>query len=238
MREQLDVVIPIRITNRFNNAGDLNLCVQSFLNTTKDWPTRFIFVDDNSDRDYQSCLDELTVRFPNSILIRTGFQRWWTRAVNIGLRMVRTERVLVLNSDVGFGDGWLEELYAVWEEAERISGRRVGLVGSEFNPHVPDRWQITHNPGYVTAHCILCSMPALAEVANARATPGWVLDEVQQVAIHIRSDNYLSYDLQKLHWQTVKSFKSGVGHVGGKSWGHALTEIGSIPLTQVNERWQ
>src|ERR1700751_3400448 len=108
MNEPVDIIIPIRITGQFNNGQDLEFCLNSLAATTKNF--RLILVDDNSDPAGAEIVDRAAKGFKNTILIRTQFQRWWTRAVNLGLRMARTERVVTLNTDVVLGDGWLEEL--------------------------------------------------------------------------------------------------------------------------------
>jgi hypothetical protein len=130
--------------------------------------------------------------------------------------------------------GWLEELQGVWEECE-AQGMKVGLVGSTMSMEEGRRWEATTGADYVTAHCLLVSMHALTEVSVKRGTPGIYLDETKQIALHIRSDVFLSYDLNALGYGTVRSFKSKVGHHGGKSWAYNLAAINSVSLQDVND---
>lgn len=232
---EVDIVIPVRITEKFQNHMDLKICVDSLVRTTDLW--RLILVDDNSDSSGAAFVDEIARKYRTTMLIRTGFQRWWTRAVNLGLRMARTERVVVLNTDVVLDDGWLEELRACWSEAETTTGERVALVGSVMSDPEPRRWAVSTGQDYVTGHCWLVSMSALSEISAARGMPGIYLDETRQDMIHIRSDVQTCWELNRAGWQTIKSFKAKVGHVGGKSWGHRLGDINSLSLEQVSEKW-
>lgn len=235
MSEPIDIIIPVRITGQFGNSADLDACLSTLNQTTRNF--RLILVDDNSDEAGAAIVDQAARMFPNSLLIRTHFQRWWTRAINLGLRMARTQRVVTLNSDTVLGAGWLDELLEVWSQAEQATGKRVGLVGSVYSPEETRRWHIASGQDYVTGHCWLVSIPALGEASAERGMPGIYLDERRQDAIHIRSDVFICWQLSKLGWLSVKSFKSAVGHVGGKSWGHRLGDVNSLSLEQVSERW-
>jgi hypothetical protein len=227
MTERTDVVIPV------HNAGDFFWnCIQTLRQWTENY--RLILVDDYSDAETEEKVRTIARQHQNSILIRTAKQRWFTRAVNLGLRMARTPRVVILNSDCVVDIGWLEELQGVWEEVEG-QGAKVGLVGSTMSEEELRRWEVTTGADYVTAHCIMCSMHALTEVSVKRGTPGIYLDETKQPNIHIRSDVGLSWDLNALGYTTVRSFKSKVGHHGGKSWAYNLAAINSVSLQDVND---
>ena len=223
MIPQTDIVLPFRATREFPAEKYFIECVDTLCQHTMNF--RFIFVDDQCDADARAILEQTAARFPDSLLIRTHRQHWFTKAVNLGLRMVRTPWVVCLNSDTVLDHGWLEEMYSVRDEAEAQIGKRVGLVGSVLSGEEPRRWAASYNPDYVTGHAWLLSMQALTDVSVARGTPGIYLDETRPDAIHIRSDVFLSWDLNRLGWECVKSFKSAVGHVAGKSWGHQLHRI-------------
>ena len=149
--------------------------------------------------------------------------------------MVRSEWAVALNSDTVVDAGWLDELHQCREEAAKAHPWQVGLVGSVMSMEEPRRWAFSVNPDYVTGHAWLLNMGAMEQVAAARNTPGWYLDETRQDMIHIRSDVGLCWDLNRLNFSCVKSFKSQVGHVGGASWGHNLAVIGHVTLEMVND---
>jgi len=67
-------------------------------------------------------------------------------------------------------------------------------------------------------------------MAERRGNPGWYLDEVHREAAHINSDRFLSYELNRVGYATVASFKSAVGHHGGKSWDYNLGRVSQIQL--------
>ena len=231
MNPRTDIVIPFRSTRQFPTESFIDQCVDTLVQYTRNY--RLIFVDDNSDKIGREHIQKVADRFVESTLIRTNKQKWFTRAVNLGLRMVRTEWAVEANSDVIFGEGWLEELYAVANEIE--PHKRVGLVGSVYSAEESRRYNVVYHPEYVTGHCMMFRMEALKAVADARCqhfldneSAKEYLDEITPKAIHIFSDNHICYDLNSIGYVTVQAFKSGVGHIAGKSWGHLL---GTIPQT-------
>lgn len=224
MNPQTDIIVPVHEALDFTQA-----CLDSLFQHTQDF--RLIIVDDYSSVETTAYLMSVLQRQRFALYVRTAHQSWFTRASNIGLRLVRTQRCVLLNSDCVLDAGWLEELYAVWDEAEKVFvGKRLGLVGSHLSAEEPRRWGEYFKPGYVTGHCLLLSMPVLHEVSSRRGQPGWYLDEVHQEAAHINSDRYLSYELNDLGYVTVASFKAAVGHHGGKSWGYDLSKTSRLRL--------
>lgn len=239
----IDIILSIRSTRQYPAEECLSKCLDTLHQHTKDY--RIIAVDDNSDEVGRSHISNMVDTHPafskSSHLIRTQKQRWFTRAYNLGLRLARSPWVVTLNVDLELGEGWLEELFAVKDEAEAQLGVHVGLVGSEMSMEDPRRWQnitspsVPGNPGYCTGHCWLLNMQALYEASASRGTPGIYLDETNQRNIHIFSDNEISYKLQSLGWLTIRSFKALVGHRGGATWGHDLGKVMSLRLEEVND---
>lgn len=225
MNPPTDIVIPIRLTREFEHADEcFTRCISALVENTHNY--RLIMVDDNSDAPGKARIEDAAMTFPSCILIRTHKQRWFTRAVNLGLRLTNTSRVVVLNSDTIPGPGWLEELYAVEEACNQLDPlKKVGLVGGVYSPDDPRRFILTHEPQYVTGHAWLLNMSAvhLAATSNGRSL---ILDEADPLMIHIRSDVKLSYELNRLRWLTVISHHSKVEHpAAGQSWGHQLHRI-------------
>jgi glycosyltransferase involved in cell wall biosynthesis len=231
MTPDTDIVIPFRSTPAFRTEACLDQCVHTLREKTHNY--RLIFVDDACDDIGREHLHQVASTFADSVVVRSHRQRWFTRAVNLGFRLARTPWVAEVNSDVGFGDGWLEELYAVRDEVEPT--QKVGLVGSVYAANEQRRYLITRHPDYVTGHAWLCRVEALEQVGAKNGTPKDYLNETNPQAIHIRSDNHLCYDMNNLGWATVMAFKSGVGHAAGKSWGHRLHDI---PNTLESVTWR
>jgi glycosyltransferase involved in cell wall biosynthesis len=229
-----DVVITVRATREFPAESYFVKCIETLKLHTHAY--RLIIVDDASDEIAAKVISDVTSQFREAILIKTYKQRWFTRAVNLGLRMVRTPYCVVLNCDTVLDTGWLEELYAVKAEVEATVGR-VGLVGSVLSGEEPRRYALSVGQDYVTGHCLLFSMDALYEASAERGMPGIYLDEMNVGLIHIHSDSHICWQFNRLGWQCVKSFKSQVGHIGGKSWGQIL---GLIPhsLQAVNYNYE
>jgi len=219
-----DIVICVRATREFPVEKEFQDCVASLVENTSNF--RLIFVDDCSDRIGAEVVDQVASHHPTSVVIRTHRQNWFTRAHNKGLRLVRTPRAVTLNCDTVLDKGWLEELYDVWEDSSSLGP--IGLVGSVMSDEEPRRWAKTWNPGYCTGHCYLLSMEAIGKAAESRGMPGWYFDEVNPGCAHIHSDVELCYRLNGLGYQTIQSFKSRVGHLGGRSWGHNLSLLAGI----------
>lgn len=229
-----DVVLALHANRTYPAEKEFIECVDTLCQHTKNF--RFIFVDDDCDQEARQVLEQTAARFKSSVMIRTHFQRWFTRAYNLGLRLVQTPWVVMLNADTVLGVDWLDELYAVRDEACGIAGQ-VGLVGSVLSGEEPRRWAVSNNPDYVTGHAWLASMEALTQASVSRGTPGMYLDMTNRLNIHIRSDIEISWKLNALGWQCIKSFKSAVGHHGGRSWGHNLHVVQNLRLEDVAERW-
>lgn len=222
MIPRTDVVIPV-----YNALEYVRNCMETVLAHSQN--IRLILVDDHSEKDTTDYLMEIVSKNSSALYVRAGSQRWFTRASNLGLRLVRTSRVMLLNSDCVVNDGWLEELYAVWADAE-AKGLRVGLVGSTYSEGESRRWAESLEPNYVTGHAVLYSMEALNDISVRRGMGGWYLDEVNQSAIHINSDRFACYEMNRAGWRTVASMKAAVGHHGGKSWGYNLGRISGLRI--------
>lgn len=218
-----DIVIPVHGALSF-----LRQCIETVLASTRNF--RFIFVDDYSDEETAKFLRDFCAQHKSSLYIRTNKQKWFTRASNIGLRLARSQKVLLLNSDCVVNTNWLQELYNVYSlYAIEHPTRKVGLVGATLSMEDPRPYIEHHkrNPSYVTGHCLLLNMDAMWDLSTRRGTPGWFFNEIDPGQIHIASDRIMCWDLNDLGWETLASFHSAVGHVGGASWGYKLETIPS-----------
>lgn len=233
MTPKTDIIVAVRSTRRYPLEDYFKNCVEGIVKHTSNF--RFIFVDDNSDSAGAILVDGIASSFPDSVLIRTHKQNWFTRAHNKGLRLVKTPRAVMINSDCTVDEGWLDELYECWEQANGL-GHSIGLVGNQSYDIVNPKWVFaipgTH-PGYVTGHCWLISMKAFFDVSVARNTNGWYLNELNPALAHIRSDVEMCVDLNKCGYKTIMSFHSKVGHIGGKSWGHDLSAVNAIKFDEL-----
>lgn len=216
-----DIIIPVHGALEY-----LKRCVDTLLTFTPAL-NRIVFVDDVSDTTTRDYMLGLLDTHKSWLYIRTGSQRWWARASNLGLRMARTERSLLINSDCIVGENWLEEMYDVWDDA-CSKGLNVGLVGSVLNGGEQRRWMETKEPNFVTGHCLLLRISILQQASDARGCSGWYFPErpgVDDRCCHIFGDNEICYQFNRMGYATIASFKSAVGHVAGQSWGHDLSKV-------------
>src|SRR5262249_49347459 len=124
------IVLAVHSRGEFNTVPYLDKCMETLERHTTNY--RMVFVDDYCDAEGAASVQRHAARYPESYIIKTHKQRWFTRAYNLGLRLVRSPWTVCLNVDVDLGPGWLEELYAVRDIAAAEIGTRVGLVGSTF----------------------------------------------------------------------------------------------------------
>lgn len=137
----------------------------------------------------------------------------------MGLRLVRTPWSVLMNADITVSAGWLEELYANKDAAEK-AGHKVGLVGHQARVEPGKfKWLVTKKGtpdiDYVTGHCYLLNMQALEEVSAARGTPGWYFNEQDPAQIQYKADVHMCYDLNALGWATIACFNNTVYHHHG-----------------------
>lgn len=217
MKKSLDIIIPVH-----NALEHLKVCVDTVYQHTKDF--RLILVDDCSDADTKAYLQTVVARNESNLMVQTVRQKWFSRACNLGFRLVRTDRCILLNSDCIVNEGWIEELAGVWSDLEN-TGHKVGLVGAYGDPGNAVRYVTTSKPNYVTGHCWFCNMHAFSEVAIQRNTHGYFFNERDPMQVHINSDRIFCHELNELGYTTASAFKVPVGHEGGKSWGHNLDAV-------------
>ena len=227
------IVVGVHSRGEYDTRPYLENCLKTLKETTKDY--RLVFVDDFCDENGSKAIQDQASQYPESYVIRTQKQRWFSRAYNLGMRLTRSEWVVLLNTDTVLYPGWLEELWSVKNLAEMDFQCEVGLVGSVYSDTETRRYARTISPDYVTGHCWLVNMKAMVDCSLDRNTPGLYLDETSQKTIHIFSDNEICERMNRLGYATVQSFKSQVGHHGGRSWGHRLDRISSLTLEQVND---
>lgn len=230
MYPQTDIVIPVHGALPY-----LKDCVRTLREFTLSY--RLIFVDDfSNDPEVTAFLTQVKEDIPGqeTIIVKTTKQKWFTRASNIGLSFVRTDKVVLLNSDCVVGKDWLQEMYDVWQEVEQgFTAKRIALVASTLSDE-PRRYRLANYPDYATGHCWLVDMNVMKHIANVRGTPGRYFNELDQAQIHIASDRCMCWDLERLGFLIVASHKAAVGHHGGKSWGYDLNRVSRLTLSEVD----
>ena len=121
-RPSADVIVCVH-----NSLLDVRLCLQSLAGT--DWPEfRIIGVDDGSDEETKSFLNEFFSESPTDLLIPLDTGGSYTKAANAGLRASTADYAVLLNSDTIVSKCWLERIIACGERAPDI-----GIVGPLSN---------------------------------------------------------------------------------------------------------
>lgn len=219
----IDICIPVH-----NAKSWLENTVNNVLEFTRNY--RLIFTDDFSNAETKEYLSWLCHQHPTSICIRTHKQKWFTRSSNLCMRLARTEKFILLNSDVRIWGDWIGEMLAVWKEVES-QGTKVGMVGSVHDQEGAPRYILSKEPDYVTGHCVMFSRESYNAILSTRDS---FFNEKEEGQIHINSDRVICYDLNKIGYATVASYKTPLGHHGGKSWGFDLGKVGSLKMADLD----
>jgi GT2 family glycosyltransferase/glycosyltransferase involved in cell wall biosynthesis len=115
------VILPV-----YNASSDLRRCLESLVRHTRG-PARLVIVDDASDDPaVQDILAEYS-QLAHVTVLRQSSNLGYTRAVNLAIRGT-TSDVVLLNSDVEVGPGWLQEL--LWTAS---SNETMGTVTALSN---------------------------------------------------------------------------------------------------------
>src|SRR6266446_6459289 len=216
----VDIVIPIH-----GAAEYLSQCISSLFQNTNNDAFRLILVDDYSrDPAVDAIIADCQQKKWTTLVVKTSYQKWFSRASNLGLCLVKTDYAVLLNSDTILRSGWLEELFAVKELVEKDS-YVPAVIGSVWSDGETRRYARTMEPDYVTGHCWLCYMTAFEDVSQRRGTPGWYFNQFDVNQVHINGDRMLCYELNAANYDTFMAFKSHVDHYGGKSWNHNLSRL-------------
>lgn len=230
----LDIVIPVRnATEYFRN------CVDTIEANTLDQNTksfRFIIVDDFSDPEHAEVIRATVSRFSNALYIRTQKQRWFSRASNIGLRLVNSEWCVLINSDCTVAPGWMTHLDSIRDDFQaKHPEKRLGVIGHHnAGPNSPS-WDEQFNPSYVTGHLLFFHTPTIREISVIRGTPGLIFDERYQEGIHIATDRWLSWEMNKLGISPIYAYGDWAAHHGGKSWNYNTAKVAHLRLVDVND---
>ncbi len=120
--EPIDIIICVH-----NALEDVEKCLLSIINHTTE-PYNLIIVDDGSAQPTRDYLVEFTGRVKHSFLLRNENARGYTRAANLGMQNSKSKFLVLLNSDTIVGPDWLDGLYSVMMQDEKI-----GVVGPLSN---------------------------------------------------------------------------------------------------------
>lgn len=102
-RHYVDIVIPV-----YNGFDDTKKCIESLLASANQTPTRIIVINDKSpDERITKYLRGMRDKF---ILLENEENLGFVKSVNIGMKMSRTNDILLLNSDTVVPNGFLDRL--------------------------------------------------------------------------------------------------------------------------------
>lgn len=119
--QSVDIIVCVH-----NALDDVRLCLESVIVNTMP-PYRLIIVDDGSDLETKSYLEDFVVGQP-AVLIRNETATGYTLAANKGLREANSEFIILLNSDTITSTMWLDRMIQCGE-----SDKRIGIVGPLSN---------------------------------------------------------------------------------------------------------
>ncbi|MBD8524897.1 glycosyltransferase [Pseudomarimonas arenosa] len=122
-----DVVGPVVLVCVFNAADVVARCLDSLI-FARTVPYRVQIIDDGSEPTVAKILREWVDKVEFGSLLRHDQNLGYTAALNSGLAEIRSEFVVILNSDTEVAPGWMEGLLRC-----ALSDRHIGLVGPLSN---------------------------------------------------------------------------------------------------------
>lgn len=112
-----------------NGLTDVTKCIDSLVrNYDAKSDGRIILVDDCSNQETRSYLEDVVRQNSLFCLISTGEQKYYTKAANIGLRASKAAIITLLNSDTIVTANWSERIMNVFAQSPHI-----GIVGPLSN---------------------------------------------------------------------------------------------------------
>ena len=127
----VDIILPIH-----NALEDVQECISS-LYETKTFDFNLIVVDDASDNETKKYLEKKSKEL-NFLLVRNEVNLKFTKAVNKGLKLTKSNYVILLNSDTVVTHKWIEKILKCF-----LSEKKIGVVGTLSNAaswqSVPER---------------------------------------------------------------------------------------------------
>ncbi|HPI49240.1 MAG TPA: glycosyltransferase [Hyphomonadaceae bacterium] len=116
---KIDVVVCV------HNALDVvKLCLESVARTRKPERHRIVIINDGSDEETSGWLAQFAAAHPNTKLIRREKAGGYTKAANAGLRELKGDMAILLNSDTIASANWIEKM------ADAVfSNAGAGIVG-------------------------------------------------------------------------------------------------------------
>lgn len=119
----VDIIVPV------HNAPHLTtLCLDSVIRTRDPDNHRIILVDDGSGSETREVLEKFLSNNQNTVLNRNRESQGFTKAANSGLREVKGEMAVILNSDTQVPPMWIEKI------AKTLFGTPgVGIAGPLSN---------------------------------------------------------------------------------------------------------
>ncbi|MFW8567282.1 glycosyltransferase family 2 protein [Orrella sp. 11846] len=119
----IDIIIPV-----FNALEDVKKCLESVEKNRAAYNVTVIIVNDASDQETSSFLNQYCVAREWCVLIENQKNMMYTRTVNEGLRRSKAEYIVTLNSDTVVTKGWLDGLVRCMK-----SSSKIGIVGPLSN---------------------------------------------------------------------------------------------------------
>lgn len=119
----VDIVIPV-----FNALSEVKACLKSVVEHSKPYDIEIIVVNDGSDADASSWLEEFASGCGQCRLIKNSRNLGYTKSVNVGFRAARADFVIALNSDTIVTPRWIQCLLRCARSAPSI-----GIVGPLSN---------------------------------------------------------------------------------------------------------
>jgi GT2 family glycosyltransferase len=212
-----DIIIPV-----YNRLDLTKKCLESICANT-DSQFHLILIDNNSDLETRSYLEEFASKHQNSVLVRNEENTGWVKAVNQGMGLSKSPYLLLMNNDTAVRtDGWLLKLINVAEISPDI-----GLVNPHFQAKVeffPDRPFIETD--FCRGYCMLIKRSVADRIG--------LLDEAYGLGYY--DDDDYSVRAIRAGFRCVRANDVFVEHVGDSTFSDILKDEKRRALHEANKQ--
>ena len=144
----------------YNAPDDVELCLQSLINSLDLSRVELVIVDDASKEETQKILDDFAAKYPGVKLIRHEKNQGYLHSVNDGISQTSGDIITLLNSDTYIPKDFTARILTCFEQDEKI-----GVASPVLSHGNPFSVPLTFQKQKFNAE----SLPVLVEAVNKKA---------------------------------------------------------------------
>lgn len=140
----------------------LRRCVQSLVDNTRDISIEIIVVDNNSQDDSEQIVKSI---YPDAVWINSGYNAGFSRANNMGIRIAKGRKIILMNSDAWVSNNVVKIMYDEFETLSLV--HKIGFLGCQVRS-ADDTLQYNSNLSFPSAKDYYYLNPILSKVCQVQ----------------------------------------------------------------------